>query len=343
MLQSENNPAPVLVELTRGGIVEVNHRGHVCVVSADGELLYSKGEPEFKTFLRSSAKPFQAVAVILSGAANRFNLSDREIAILAGSHGGESIHTETVSKILAKGGFSSDNLQCGIHPPLDEEARTALLRSGSSPSSLHHNCSGKHSGMLLTALHLGSSPDNYLDPDQPGQRFIKKIIAEIAGIGEAEIVVGIDGCSAPVHALSMKAIARLFARLIRPVGLDNELADALIRVGKAMRAYPEMVGASRARICTELMRIGQEAEVTSKAGAEGVYGVSWFDRKAGKALGLAVKMEDGQQRGRDPVTLTVMQKFGVLPPELPEILKPMRAETLYNWQGKAVGKTIVNI
>ena len=342
MHQSEHiTPAPVLVELTRGGMVEVYHRGHVCVVNGDGDLLYSKGNPKLKTYLRSSAKPFQAAAVILSGAAARFDLSDQEIAVIAGSHGGESFHTETVAQILGKGGFSAANLQCGIHAPLDETARNDLIRTGCAITPLHHNCSGKHAGMLLTALHLGSASENYLEPDQPGQLLVKQVIAETAGIDEAEIVVAIDGCSAPVYAISVKGVARLFARLVRPVDLDSELAAALTRVARSMRAFPEMIAATKARICTELMRVGLENEVTGKAGAEGVYGVGWFDRKTGQACGLAVKMEDGQQRGRDPVTLTLLQKFGALPAELPEVFRPMIAETLTNWQGMAVGKTIV--
>ncbi len=334
---------PVLVELTRGDLVEVRHRGYACVVNSEGEVIYAKGDPDFKTYLRSAAKPFQAAAVILSGAAARFNLEDREIAILAGSHGGESFHTQLVAKILAKGGLTLANLQCGTHPPLDDVARHNLVRNGEKATTLHHNCSGKHAGMLLTALHNETSIENYLDPEQPGQRLVKKVIAETAGVDEGEIVVAIDGCSAPVHGISIKAIARLFARLIRPVGLDQELAAALTRVALAMRKYPEMVAGSRGRICTEIMKIGLDCEVTGKAGAEGVYGVGWFDAKSSVGLGLAVKMEDGQQRGRDPVTLKILQKFGVMPEELPEDLKPMAAEKLTNWQGKIIGNTIVTV
>ena len=330
-----------MVELTRGGIVEVTHRGFACIVSSDGDVLYSKGDIDFKTFLRSSAKPFQAAAVILSGAAEEYRLTDRELAIISGSHGGEPFHTELVTKILAKGQFTVENLLCGTHPPLDEQTRSELIQRGEKPSSLHHNCSGKHSGMLLTAQHKGSPIADYLDPNQPGQRLIKQVIAETAKYPESEIVVGIDGCSAPVHALSIKGIARLFAQLVRPVGLPKELSSALMRVASSMRAYPEMVAASRGRICTELMRFGQGVEITGKAGAEGVYGVGWFDERQGRALGLAIKMEDGQQRGRDPMTIALMQKFGALPTELPEALQSLKAEKLTNWQGKVVGETIV--
>lgn len=336
-------PAPVLVELTRGTVSEVFLRGHACVVSADGELVYCKGDPDFKTFLRSSAKPFQAAAVLLSGAAERFGLTDREIAILAGSHGGESIHTELVEHILQRGGLNVSYLQCGVHPPLEDNARNDLIRRGEPATSLHHNCSAKHSGMLLTALHLGSPVEDYLHPEQPGQRLIKSIIAQTAGIEESEIDIAFDGCSAPVHSVSMRGIARMFARLVRPVDLEKELAVALTRVAKAMRTYPELVAATRGRICTELMKVGRESEITGKAGAEGVYGVGWFDRKGDRALGLGVKMEDGQQRGRDPVTLKVLQKFGVLPEELPEKLKPIAAEKLTNWRGIEIGRTIVRI
>lgn len=331
--------APVLVELTRGDLVESIHRGRVCIARSNGEIVFSKGDADQPTFLRSSAKPFQAAAVVLSGAAEVIALTDPEIALLAGSHGGEAIHIEAVTSILAKAGLDARALQCGIHPPLDGEARLQLEHEGAAPTALHHNCSGKHAGMLITARHWGLPIDDYLRADHPVQQRIIALIAEIAGVSRFGVALGTDGCSAPAPALPLQAAAMAFARLVEPVGLEPELARALDRVACAMRAFPEMVAATQQRLCTELMRAGRDARVTAKAGAEGVYCVGWFDRSSGHALGLAVKMEDGGQRGRDPVVIGLLQRYGVLPEELSPTLQPMRAGTLQNWRGLTVGET----
>ncbi len=336
MNQSESI-SPVLVTLTRGGIVEVSHRGYVCVTDNRSEVLLSRGDPDFVTFLRSSAKPFQAAAVVLSGAAERFALTDREIALIAGSHSGEPIHTQLVAELLGRAGLGVDALQCGIHPPLDPETRVTLERSGVDPTPLHHNCSGKHTGMLLTAIHSGQPPMNYLDPTVPIQQRITSVIAESGGVAPDSIVIGIDGCSAPVHGVPMRAIATMFARLVEPYGVSMQLAEALRRVGSAMRAFPEMVAATHGRICTDLMREGIGRLITAKAGAEGVYGVGWWDEKTGRAMGAAVKIEDGAQRGRDPVSLSILQRYGALPQVLPEALRSYGVGPIKNWRGIEVG------
>jgi L-asparaginase II len=338
---TDSNPAPVLVELTRGGIVEVVHRGHFVVWSDQGGIVMKAGNPDFPTFLRSSAKPLQAADTVLSGAADRFGLSQQEIAVIAGSHGGERIHTETVGSILSKIGLHPGCLQCGIHPPLDLRAKLELDQSGAKAEPIHHNCSGKHTGMLATCRHLGYSIEDYLNPEHPVQQRITSLIGQTAGVRPEEIIIGIDGCSAPVHAIPLVNVAISFARLAEPKELAPGLAGALRRVASAMQAFPEMVGATQARICTELIKVGGAFGLVAKAGAEGVYAVGWKEPSTGRSFGLAVKMEDGQQRGRDPVTIEVLQRFGVLPRSLPTGLEGMGTGELTNWRKLPVGVTRV--
>lgn len=334
---------PVLVDFTRGPLLESRARGWICVVDSDDKLLFSKGDPTYVTYLRSTAKPLQAVSVLTSGAAERFRLSDREIALICGSHSGEDCHTETVRAILAKAGLDTSSLKCGTHPPLDPNAKDALIKAGLEPQPVHHNCSGKHSGMLLTASHCGESLPDYLDPASPTQQRIVRNIALMAGIQPEHVVIGIDGCSAPVHGLTMRAAALALARLIEPEALPDEFQSAAVEITRSMRAYPEMVAGTTGRICTELMRLGVNHELIAKAGAEGYYGAAWRDPDTGKGIGLTVKIEDGSQRSRDPVVIAVLQKFSVLPQELNEALKSFSAQPIKNWAGLTVGEIIVRL
>jgi len=334
---------PVLVEYTRGALIESRARGFVCVVDSDGDLLFSRGDPLYAAYLRSTAKPLQAVSVLTSGAAEHFHLTDREIALICGSHSGEDCHTETVASILLKGGLDPTYLKCGAHPPLDPKARESLAAAGVEPKPIHNNCSAKHSGMLLTAQHCGESLVDYLNPNSPTQKRITGNIARMAGLKPEEVVIGIDGCSAPVHGLTMCAAALALARLIEPENLSDDLASAAVDITRSMRTYPEMVAGTEGRICTELMRVGVNHELIAKAGAEGYYGAAWRNPDNGKGMGLVVKIEDGSQRSRDPVVIAALQKFGVLPERLNEALSPFAAQPIKNWAGLVVGEMVVHL
>jgi len=337
----ESDRRHAVVEFTRGGIVESRHRAFVCVVDSAGSVVYSRGDPDFVTFMRSSAKPLQALAVLTTGAADAFGFSDRDMAVISGSHGGEPVHIEQVASILSRIGLTAADLQCGVHPPLDEAARRNLAARHEKPSQLHHNCSGKHSGMLATARHMGEPLQDYLSPSGPTQERITRLIASAASVDPAEIVIGIDGCSAPVHGLSMRAAALAFARIIDPVAVSPEIAEALLRVGRSMRAHPAMVAAHKGRICTELMRAGREHELCAKAGAEGFYAVAWRDRQSRKGMGMTVKIEDGAQRARNPLVIALLQQFDILPSVLGNDLLDFAERPLVNYARRTVGSISV--
>ncbi len=201
-----------LVEVWRGGRVESEHRGAIAVVDANGRVLAHSGDVLVTSYLRSSAKPFQLLPLIESGAADRFGFTDRELAVIAGSHSGEPRHLEAVQSILNKIGIGDEALQCGLHVPFNPEAAKALRVANQSASVLHNNCSGKHAGMLAQAVDRGLSTADYLDPQHPVQIGIRHRLAQLADLAFDDIGVGVDGCSAPCFALPLKHAALAFAR-----------------------------------------------------------------------------------------------------------------------------------
>ena len=269
-------------------MVDELHRGDIAVVSADGELLHSVGEPRVRlAYWRSSAKPFQTMAVVASGATDRFGFSAEDIALTASSHSGERVHVERVSALLERIGCGVDDLQCGAHLPFDAESAHALLRSGEEPTALHSNCSGKHAGMLALALQLGVAPDGYRLPEHPVQQLMLDNVARFSGVPRDEIVVGTDGCGVPCFGTSMYDMAYAFARLMAPdESIPAPYPSAAAVVREAMMAHPYLV-AGRDRLDTDLMRAAPGALV-SKVGAGGVQCIGLRG-----GLGVAVKMESG--------------------------------------------------
>ncbi len=208
--------AESLVEVKRGSITESRHRGHIVVVEPDGNIIATAGAVENVTFLRSSAKPFQAMPLLVSGAADRFGFTDREIALACASHNGEPIHTEVVASMLHKIGLGLDALGCGVHEPYGAEAARELQQRGERPNALHNNCSGKHAGMLAVALHLGAPIENYESPENPVQKLIADTVSQFSGVAVTDMAVGIDGCAAPIFGITVKAMALAYARLVSP-------------------------------------------------------------------------------------------------------------------------------
>lgn len=330
-----------LVEVTRGGLVESLHRGYLAVVDAEGALLTGVGDIRAMTFFRSAAKPFQTIPIITSGAADQFNLSVRELAVITGSHSGEAIHLETVLGILAKIGLTSAALQCGAHLPFDEAAARRMRAEKIQPDSLHNNCSGKHAGMLALARRLDQPIENYLDPTHPIQVRIRSVLARFAGVHADEIAVAVDGCSAPVFGMSVEAMARSYASLIGAsmTDLDFDLKNAAEQVVSAMIEFPEMIGGSHGRLDTDLMRVAR-GQIISKVGAEGVQllGVKPHSRYP-KGLGIAIKVEDGDiRRARDPIVIETLRQLGLLDDEQLGRLMMYAPSVVYNHRQIEVGE-----
>jgi L-asparaginase II len=331
-------PAP-LVEVTRGSITESRHHGHVVAVDGDGQIVAQLGAPEIVTYLRSSAKPLQAVPLVSTGAAERFNFTPQEIAVACGSHSGEPLHEETVAVMLAKTGLGADALKCGLHEPFDKEAALELRQGRQQPRVLQNNCSGKHTGMLALALHLGGATESYDQIDNPAQLAIARAVAQFSGMPLADIAVGIDGCGVPVFGMPVRVMALMYARLVAPPdGFDAETRAACARIVAAMLAHPELVGGTSERLDTELMRAA--GGVISKVGAEGVYTVGIQpSARWPRGLGLALKIEDGEdKRARPTVVIESLRQLGVLDDAALERLARYAKFVVRNHRGDEVGE-----
>jgi L-asparaginase II len=332
--------AEPLVQVKRGAITESRHRGHVVVIEPDGKFIATLGAPQNVTFLRSSAKPFQALPLLLTGAAERYGFTDREVALACGSHNGEPIHTELAASMLRKIGLSPEALKCGAHEPYGTQAARELNERGEQPSALHNNCSGKHSGMLAVALHLGAPIENYDSPENPVQKMIADVVSRFSDVDVTDMAVGIDGCGAPIFGITVKAMALAYAKLVSPpASFDKETRDACDRIVRVMSAYPELIGGTSERLDTEIMRAAP-GRIISKVGAEGVYTAGIRPCEAWpNGLGLAIKIEDGDdKRARPTVVIESLRQLGVLRDESLEAVAKYAFFPVRNRPGDVVGE-----
>jgi L-asparaginase II len=332
-------PAP-LVEVWRGAIIESRHRGHIAAVEPDGKSVAHLGAPETVTYLRSSAKPHQAISLIASGAADHFKFTPQEIAVACGSHNGEPIHVETVARMLEKIGLDARALKCGVHEPFSREVARALRERGEPPNILQNNCSGKHTGMLALALFLNAPVETYDQLENPVQQLILETVAQFSDVPRAQIATGIDGCGVVCWGVPVTAMARMYARLVAPP--DNfpfEVKKACGRIVEAMLAYPELVGgAHEERLDTQIMRAGR-GRIVSKVGAEGVYTAGILPcREFPRGLGLALKIEDGEdRRARPVVVIESLRQLGALGTDELQSLAPYASFEIRNHRGDWVG------
>ena len=316
----------ILIRVSRGGHGESFHRGSIAVVDNRGNLLDHVGDPDFSTFLRSCAKPFQALPIVESGAAERFGFTPAELVCICGSLNGQDYQVRAVSSILTKIGLSEDHLQCGIHPPTHRATARQLEEEGKKPRPIHNNCAGKHAAMLALCVYYGWPPETYPQPDHPVQQLILGKISEMSGVPKEEIKIGIDGCGVPVFALPLRNLALAFAKLaITPNPEGKGIADSarpLHHLMKAVLDHPEMIAGDE-RICTDIMRAAP-GKVFAKTGAEGSYGLSLMDR----GVGIAIKIEDGNPRALNPVVIEVLRQYKILKGEALETLRPYGPKTI---------------
>jgi L-asparaginase II len=333
-------PAP-LVEVRRGSITESRHRGHVVAVDAEGNTIAQLGEPRLVTYLRSSAKPFQAMPLVNTGASDHFGFTEKEIAIACASHNGEPIHTETVAAMLKKIGLDESALKCGVHEPFSTEVAERLRAEGKRPTVLHNNCSGKHTGMLALALYLGAPVETYDHVDNPVQQLILRSVSEFSGVPAEEIALGVDGCGAPVFGVPVRTMALMYARLCaQPEGFsDVASCEAARRISRAMMAHPEIVGGRAERLDTKVMLAGR-ARLVSKVGAEGVYTAGVVPSEDWpRGLGLAIKIEDGEdRRARPTVVIETLRQLGILDEKAIKELAPYSRFAVRNHRGDEVGE-----
>lgn len=342
-----------LVSVYRGGLLESFHTGSIAVVDAQGRLVAYAGDPAESCYLRSSAKPFQAISVLKEGASDEYDLSGEELALICASHGGEPHHIATAAALLRKGEFDESDLLCGAHAPFDEKAAAELRASGEPPSVLHNNCSGKHAGMLLASRLMDAATAEYTSLDHPVQQQNHRVLAEFAGLEVDEIAAGIDGCSVPSFYLSLYRTAYAFARFAATssdagsTGALPRYSDEAREIFDAMTGFPEYVAGAWS-MTTPLMQ-SFPRQLLGKEGAEGLYTMAirpeltagMNDRlslQPGAALGIALKIHDGSMgRGRNPAILRTLEQLGLdVAGRLH--LAPYRERTLRNVAGLTVGE-----
>jgi len=332
--------AASLVEVWRGPIVESRHRGHLITIDGQGRIVASLGSPETITYIRSSAKPFQALPLITSGAADRFGFTEREIAIACGSHSGEAQHVSVVRSMLEKIGLDERALKCGSHEPFSAEVARELSRKQEVPGVLQNNCSGKHAGMLALAKYVGAPTATYDEWTNAVQQMIAGTISQFTDLPIEAIAIGVDGCGVPVFGISVHAMALMYARLVSPPKVfDSSIRDACQRIVQAMINFPEMVGGARDRLDTELISAGS-GRLISKIGAEGVYTVEVLPSdKWPHGLGLALKIEDGDdRRARPPAVIEALRQLHVLAPGDLSALSSYAPTPITNRRGERVGE-----
>jgi L-asparaginase II len=329
---AEPSANPPMIATTRGRRIESMHRGAAAVVTCGGSLVAAWGDVDRPVFVRSAAKPLQALALVETGAADAFSVSAAELALACGSHGGEPVHVAFVKAWLGRIGVGKDSLVCGPHPPLDTAAARALVRSGEPEGRLHNNCSGKHAGFVTTVRHLNLPLAGYGDIGHPLQARIRRTIAEIGDVEIGNDRVAVDGCGVPVFALPLRALARAFARLADPAALSSARANAARRVLAAMAAHPEMV-AGQDRFETSVIAAGA-GTIIVKGGAEGVQAAAL----PGLGIGIAVKIDDGAKRAAEAAMATLLLAFAEPAPLARHRLAGYRTQPLCNTADALVGE-----
>ncbi|MGR3635609.1 MAG: asparaginase [Shimia sp.] len=319
---------PVLMtEMWRGDILESMHHGHAVVCNAAGEIVEAWGDPEAVVLPRSSSKMIQALPLVESGAADAAGLTETHLAMACASHNASAIHNDMVRDWLAAQGFGEDDLRCGPQEPRDLAIRDDLIRCGDPVCRVHNNCSGKHSGFLTLTKHLGAGSE-YCEIDHPVQKAVLAAHEELTQENSAGY--GIDGCSAPNHASTLRGMARAMAFYASAREGNGTRETAAARLRTAMAKHPEYV-AGEGRACTNLMR-AMGHTVAIKTGAE-AYFVAMLPEQG---LGVALKIVDGATRASENAIAAILVKLGALDPAHPEAKKYLDAP-IRNWDGLQTG------
>ncbi len=293
---------PVLVEVTRGSALESRHRGAISVVDGDGTVVLELGDTALPVFPRSAVKAIQALPLIESGAADAYGFENAHLSLACSSHSGEDEHIATARQMLKNAGRTENDLECGGHWSTHEQVLIHQARTfAEPPGAVCNNCSGKHSGFICTAVHMGLDPKNYIKPEHPVMQQVKAALEDLTGAAHKEELRGTDGCSIPTYAVPLRNLAHGFARMASGNNLGVERAKAAQRLLQACMQSPfHMAGSNR--FCTRLMELGN-GRLFAKTGAEGVYCGAIPEL----GLGIALKCDDGGTRAAEVMMAATIQ------------------------------------
>ncbi|OUR78785.1 hypothetical protein A9Q83_06165 [Alphaproteobacteria bacterium 46_93_T64] len=331
--QFANNSSqpPLQVNVSRGTMVESRHIIHAVITDADGGIVGQWGDIDSPVYLRSAIKLIQALPLVESGAAEAFNVSEKELSLACASHTGEDIHVNAVTGWLKRLGLSIADLECGSHWPSYRPAERALAAKGLEPTTAHNNCSGKHSGFLATSVHLGEDHRGYINIDHPVQQRIVKVLEDFTELDLSNAPMGIDGCSIPTLGIPLLNSAMAIAKFANPEKLSADRASACRKIQTAIAAHPEMIAGSD-RLCTALNR-SAKGKVIAKVGAEGVY----LAALPTLGLGVALKTADGTTRGAEVALGGILERLGLMTEEMHNEMDEFVLPTMSNWNKIEVG------
>ncbi|MDW7671769.1 MAG: asparaginase [Bacillota bacterium] len=323
----------VLAQATRNNHVENLYRGDAVVVNTDQKIMMFLGDPHKLTFWRSAAKPFQVLPFLEAGGMERFGITDKELALMTASHGGEPIHVVTAANLLAKMGLNEEALRCGSAPPMHQPSMINLLKSKKAWTPLHNCCSGKHGAMIALAAMKGYDPACYDDLSHPVQQEILSAISEVTGMDPETIGIGTDGCGVPIYYLPISRMAQAYALLATPdKHPDQKRRDGLRLIADVMTHNPWYV-AGTGRLDTILMEV-TEGKLLAKLGADGVYCVSVM----GEGIGIALKIESGDVRVIQPVIVALLSQLGLINDNVTFQLHSLLDSSIYNHRREIIGR-----
>ncbi|MEO5579240.1 MAG: asparaginase [Gemmatimonadaceae bacterium] len=320
------------VVTTRGNAVESLHRVHAAVVNGNDTLLGAAGDPGLVTFWRSCAKPFQVMPLLEGGGFDERGWGDEELALACASHGGEPEHVAIVETMLRALGLEEGDLACGPQDPLSARGARFVRESGIRVKRTHNNCSGKHAAMLALAHQSGWPIRGYERAEHPVQQAMLNQVALWTGVPREQVDVAVDGCGAAVFGIPLDRMARAYARL---GGAARRGEDIPVRITNAMARNAFLVGGTD-RFDSVLIE-ESEGRILSKIGAEGIHSAVILE----SAIGIAVKVEDGNQRAQFPALLQLLQNLGALPADLPPRLAEFKRKPLRNTRNEVIGDVMM--
>lgn len=334
--ESDNQLNPILVKRYRGGVLESFHRGVVCMMNEQKEIIFSLGNIDQLCFPRSALKLFQVIPLIESGAVEHFGFTLQEISVMCGSHNGEERHIEVVNSILAKIGLQECDLRCGCQQPTLSQDRTSLILTGGAPTQLHNNCSGKHAGFLALCVYRGWPIETYTAIDHPLQQEILATVAEMHEISADDLHIAMDGCSAPIFSLTVKQQALGWHNLIRPAAFGERREKSCKTIVEAITCFPYMV-AGESRYCTEMMA-ACGSRIVGKTGADGIYCLGFPEA----GISCAIKVDDGLTGPQYNIAQEIIKVLKAGPELALTQLEKYISGPILNWNKYTVGEEKVS-